>query len=118
MGHLLRLQDFVQLQHGSRKQARPTYFTRSELNALLSVYSRRVATGEWRDYAIDHHAGTAIFSIFRHTHERPLFAVAKRVGGTAKSGEYLLFSQGRRLARSSSLGEVLKTFERKLQVVS
>jgi hypothetical protein len=118
MGQLLSLQDFAQLRSDGRKQARPTYFSRSELNALLSVYSRRVSSGEWRDYAIDHHAGMAIFSIFRHTHERPVFAVAKRVGGSAKSGEYLLFSQGQRLARGKTLGEVLKTFERKLRVVS
>ncbi|SMF00261.1 Protein of unknown function [Tistlia consotensis] len=118
MGQLLSLQDFAQLRTPSRKQPRTVYFTRSELNALLSVYSRRVASGEWRDYAIDHHAGTAIFSIFRHSQERPIFAVAKRVGGAAKSGEYLLFSQGQRLARAKTLGEVLKTFERKLQVVS
>ncbi|MEM7563519.1 MAG: DUF2794 domain-containing protein, partial [Pseudomonadota bacterium] len=35
----------------------------------LQLYSTRVARGEWRDYAIDHSAGVAIFSIFRHANE-------------------------------------------------
>jgi hypothetical protein len=28
-------------------------FTRQELTAILAVYGRKVAAGEWRDYAID-----------------------------------------------------------------
>ena len=35
-----------------------------------------MASGEWRDYAIDFRPGMAIFSIFRHTSEQPLFAIA------------------------------------------
>ena len=31
-----------------------TAFNRHELNTILSVYARRVADGEWRDYAIYH----------------------------------------------------------------
>ena len=48
---------------------RTLYFTRSELNQLLGLYSRNVARGVWRDYAIDHRDGQALFSVFRHTHE-------------------------------------------------
>ncbi|HEV2336134.1 MAG TPA: DUF2794 domain-containing protein, partial [Stellaceae bacterium] len=36
------------------RQRHPLYFTRSELNQLLGLYSRNVARGIWRDYAIDH----------------------------------------------------------------
>src|SRR5579864_8316393 len=56
---------------------RPLFFTRGELSEMLSVYSRRVISGEWRDYAIDHRDGLAMFSIFRHTLDRPLFAIVK-----------------------------------------
>ena len=52
-------------------------FDRRELSRLLNLYSLRVASGEWRDYAIDFRPGMAIFSIFRHTAEQPLFAIAK-----------------------------------------
>jgi hypothetical protein len=45
-----------------------TVFTRPELRQLLDVYSRRVASGEWRDYAIDFHGSVAVFSVFRHSH--------------------------------------------------
>ena len=39
-----------------------TFFSRSELGQLLSLYSRRVVNGEWRDYAIDHDATEATVS--------------------------------------------------------
>src|SRR3546814_7882637 len=55
-----------------RKSPRRVFFDRGELNQLLSLYSRNVASGEWRDYAIDQIGGSAIFSVFRseeHTSE-------------------------------------------------
>lgn len=112
MGDLLRLEGY---RRAAKKSAKPTYFTRIELNSLLSVYSQRVASGEWRDYAIDHRPGLAVFSIFRHTQERPLYAVAKRTAG--KTAEYLVFSDRERIARASTLGEALRVFEKKLRVV-
>ena len=35
-----------------RKRGR-IFFSRRELDQLLQLYSRQVARGEWRDYAID-----------------------------------------------------------------
>src|SRR5438093_983042 len=52
-----------------RTKHRTLYFTRHELNQLLSLYSRHVARGVWRDYAIEHQDGRALFSVFRHTHK-------------------------------------------------
>jgi hypothetical protein len=52
-------------------------FERRELDAILRVYSRKVAEGEWRDYAIDHLEDRAVFSIFRRTSEMPLYRVEK-----------------------------------------
>ncbi len=43
------------------------FFDRRELDALLRVYGRQVAAGEWRDYAIDGLADAAVFSVFRRT---------------------------------------------------
>src|SRR5260370_39370663 len=69
---VLPLRDF----RGAR---RTLYFTRSELNQLLGVYSRNVARGIWRDYAIDHRDGLALFSVFRHTHESAAYTIVKSV---------------------------------------
>jgi len=114
MGETIRLGDYRK----GRKQRRPTYFNRDELNRILNVYSKRVAAGDWRDYAIDHTGDFAIFSIFRHTHERPLFAVAKSVyGGSAKRVDYALFDGPKRVKNSSDLNELLAHLEKRLVLV-
>ncbi|MFA6021181.1 MAG: DUF2794 domain-containing protein, partial [Rhodospirillales bacterium] len=45
MGKLVRLSE----EKGRRRE--PVCFTRTEINQLLALYSRRVKRGEWRDYA-------------------------------------------------------------------
>ena len=92
------------------------YFSRYELNQLLSLYSRHVASGEWRDYAIDFLPGMAIFSIFRHTAEQPLFAIAKVPPG-GNQGRYMVYNGPRRLAHGDSLEDVLAVFERRLRLL-
>jgi hypothetical protein len=47
----------------------PISFNRQELNEILEMYGRKVADGEWRDYAIDHRKEEAVFSVFRRSSE-------------------------------------------------
>ena len=54
-----------------RKKQKTLYFSKSELNALLSAYSFRVANGDWRDYALDHMPNKAVFSIFANSSNDP-----------------------------------------------
>ena len=58
MSKVFRLADY-------RRRQKRIFFTRPELHQLLSLYSRQVARGEWRDYAIDQQDGAALFSVFR-----------------------------------------------------
>lgn len=109
MTSIVRLADY-------RHRKGRVFFNRSELSQLLSLYSTRVARGEWRDYAIDHSAGIAIFSIFRHANERPIYAIAKSL--TGGETDYAVFDQHRRVGRSRSLGDVLDTFDRRLRLVT
>ncbi|MBM3645354.1 MAG: DUF2794 domain-containing protein [Alphaproteobacteria bacterium] len=90
-------------------------FDRRELRELLGVYSSRVASGEWRDYAMDFRPGIAIFSIFRHTAEQPLFAIAKVAGGSQRG--YTVFNGPRKLAHGDDLTDVLAIFDRKLRLL-
>jgi uncharacterized protein DUF2794 len=103
---------------GRKRPHRQIFFSRREINQLLSLYSRKVARGEWRDYAIDHRSGMAVFSVFRHSQDRPLFAIAKCVGLQEPTADYLILSGRKRVATGASLDAVLGIFEEKLRVVS
>ena len=108
MSNLYRLAD-------QKARRRIVSFDRRELTRMLNLYSMRVASGEWRDYAIDFRPGMAIFSIFRHTAEQPVFAIAK-VPGTAQ-GAYMVYNGPRKLAHGDNLDDVLAIFDRKLRVL-
>jgi hypothetical protein len=96
---------------------RPLYFTRSELNQLLGIYSRNVARGVWRDYAIDHRDGQALFSVFRHTHESPAYTIVKAASSATQPAEFIVLSGRQRLRVARSLGEALDYFGSKLSLV-
>jgi hypothetical protein len=108
MTNLFRLAD-------QKARRRIVAFDRRELSKLLNLYSLRVASGEWRDYAIDFRPGMAIFSIFRHTAEQPLFAIAKVPGGN--NAGYVVYNGPRKLAHGDSLEDVLSVFDRKLRLL-
>jgi hypothetical protein len=90
-------------------------FDRSELNRILTVYGRMVSAGEWRDYALDFLDEVAVFSIFRHAAEMPLFRIEKRPRLRAKQGQYSVVAAGGViLKRGHELAQVLKVFDKKL----
>ncbi len=82
---------------------------------MLSVYGRRVADGEWRDYAIDNRDGVAIFSIFRRSQESPLFAIVKQPA--EDSAEYALFAGPERLDSKHSLSDLLAALESRPRLI-
>lgn len=100
------------------KKHRHFFFTRVELGQLLSVYSSRVASGEWRDYAIDYREDMAIFSIFRHTHENPLFAIHKTLKRGHNRPSYALYNGPQRLKTASNLSDILGHFDKLQRLVS
>src|SRR5438270_12446105 len=89
---------------------RTLYFTRSELNQLLGLYSRNVARGIWRDYAIDHRDGQALFSVFRHTHECAAYTIVKSASSAPHTVEITVLSGRQRLRAAGCLGEALDYF--------
>ncbi|MEK9800639.1 MAG: DUF2794 domain-containing protein [Alphaproteobacteria bacterium] len=101
-----------------KKHRQQLYFSRPELSAILSAYSARVAAGEWRDYALDHQHGMAMFSIFRHTHETPLFVIEKRQRHPKEKAQFLLRDRARVLCKSSAVSDIINHFAKLPRLVS
>ena len=102
-----------------RNRPSPLHFSRAELNRLLSLYSRQVMSGEWRDYAISFAPGMACFFIFRHSRENPLFVISKLDprGRRERQGRYLVTYRQQKLRQSNSLEDALAVFNQPLQLV-
>jgi hypothetical protein len=90
-------------------------FDRRELGAILSLYGRMVALGEWRDYGISALRELAVFSVFRRTAENPLYRIEKRPKLRHRQGMYAVVAMdGQVLRRGHDLAAVLRVLERKL----
>jgi len=96
----------------------PISFDRQELDKILEVYGRRVAEGEWRDYAIDHLRERAVFSIFRRSSEIPLYRIVKQPKLARRQGAYsLVAATGAILKRGHDLHNVLRVIDSPLRLV-
>ena len=95
------------------------FFDRQELDRLLRLYGRMVASGDWRDYAIDGGRDAATFSVFRRSGETSLYQVEKRPALARRQGAWSVIAQGGViLRRGHDLEQVLKVFDaRRFRVV-
>ena len=97
----------------------PVTFARHELRDILDLYGRKVAAGEWRDYAIDFTRERAVFSIFRRAAEYPLYRIVKDPKLAGKQGAFsVVTTTGLVLKRGSDLKRVLAVLDRKLKLIS
>jgi len=92
----------------------PVMFERRELDAILRVYGRMVARGDWRDYAIDGLKDRAVFSVFRHASEQPLYRIEKNPANAKRQGAWaVLGADDAILKRGKELPFLLRFFDRK-----
>jgi hypothetical protein len=88
-------------------------FDRRELSRILGLYGRKVASGEWRDYAIDFMRDRAVFSVFRRTSEVPLYRIEKNPRLARRQGAYSVISAtGLIVRRGHELDRVLRAIDK------
>jgi hypothetical protein len=87
-------------------------FNRNELRVIFNLYGRRVAEGEWRDYAMDFRRDKAVFSIYRRTSEMPLYRIEKDPKLARRQGAYaVIAASGLVMKRGTDLARVLAVLE-------
>jgi hypothetical protein len=94
-------------------------FNRRELDRILNLYGRKVAAGEWRDYAIDFLKDRAVFSVFRRASEVPIYRIEKNPRLARKQGVYSVIAPGGYiLRRGHELDRVLRALDPSMSVVA
>jgi Protein of unknown function (DUF2794) len=94
-----------------------TVFTRAELSQILDLYGRKVAAGEWRDYAMDFGRDKAVFSVFRRASEVPLYRIEKQPKLARRQGAYaVVAATGLILKRGNDLRRVLGVLQPKVRL--
>ncbi len=102
-----------------QKSQKPVVFDRRELGLIMGLYGRFVASGDWRDYAIDFGIETARFDIHRHASEQPLYCIIKNPALREKGGLFQVVAPGGLIMRrGNDLEQVLKVLEKKPKFAS
>jgi hypothetical protein len=105
------------LKLGNNNHKKTIFFSKLELTSILSLYSKQVSRGFWKDYALDSQNGTAIFSIFRHTHDKPIYQIIKkRLKGLKNINEFYILKDSGLISKSTDLLMILNKFEKKLSI--
>ena len=98
-----------------RSEKNFVFFSKFELTTILNLYSKQVSKGTWKDYAIDSKLNTAIFSIFRHSHDRPMYQIIKKSQkGFRNKPDFFIKNQVQIINKSNELLTILSKFEKKL----
>ena len=93
------------------------FFSKIELTSILNLYSKQVSKGYWRDYALDSKIDNAIFSIYRHTQDRPMFQIIKySQKGFRNKPSFYIKKDEEVISKSNSLFTILSNFEKKLSI--
>lgn len=117
-GRVVDVHPFPGSTRGSARPNPVVSFDRRELATILNVYGKKVASGEWRDYALDMLRERAMFSIYQRASERPLYVIEKNPKLARKQGQYMVYgTDGRILKRGHELASVLKVLDPHLFVV-
>jgi Protein of unknown function (DUF2794) len=95
------------------------YFDRRELAEIFRLYGRKVAAGEWRDYALDFEREKAVFSAFRRASEVPLYRIEKCPRLARRQGAYsVVTATGLILKRGHDLKTVLAVLARDIRLAA
>ena len=93
------------------------FFSKLELSSILNLYSKQVSKGNWRDYALDSKIDNAIFSIYRHTQDKPMFQIIKNSQKGFRGKPSFYIKKGEEIiSKSKSLFTILSNFEKKLSI--
>ncbi|HXW41902.1 MAG TPA: DUF2794 domain-containing protein [Xanthobacteraceae bacterium] len=106
-------------EHRAHAPASAVTFSRRELDRILRLYGRKVAAGEWRDYAIDFLKDRAVFSVFRRASEIPIYRIEKNAKLDRRQGAFSVISAtGHIVRRGRELDRVLGALDRSLRVIA
>ncbi len=93
--------------HARRRKNTAAYFTRTELNQLLGLYSEKLRTGVWRHATLDQRYGLIAYSVFFDPLDRPVYTFIKCDRADRDKGKYLLCANKKRIKQAHSMAELI-----------
>ena len=89
------------------KEKEKVSFSKNDLNLIISIYSKNVSNGIWKDYSINFEKNYAEFSIYRHSYAFPEFSIVKN-----KKKIFFIYSRKQELKKSKYIKDVLNVLRK------
>ena len=89
------------------KEKEKVTFSKKDINSIISLYSKNVSNGIWKDYSINFERNYAEFSIYKHTHASPEFSIIKN-----KKKIFFIYSRKQELKKSKYIKDVLNVLKK------
>ena len=81
------------------------YFLKWELSLILSLYSKNVAEGVWKDYSLDYNEKHALFCAYRSSFEKPILRIEKNK--IPKGFHFTIKKKDKNLYNSSDITKII-----------
>ena len=93
------------------------FFSKLEFTLILNFYSKQVSLGSWRDYAIDSKSDVVVFSIYRHTHDKPMYQFLKiSKKGHRHNPDFFIRNSSKIIFKGKVIEKILSKFEKKINI--
>ena len=89
------------------KEKEKVSFSKNDINLIISIYSKNVSNGIWKDYSINFEKNYAEFSIYRHSYAFPEFSIVKN-----KKKNFSIYSRQQELKKSKYIKDVLDVLKK------
>ena len=66
------------------------FFNKKELQIILNLYAKMVASGEWKDYGLSISKKEVSFNVYHRTSEFPAYKITKNLNPKNDNEKYLI----------------------------
>ena len=96
------------------------FFNKVELQTILNLYGKMVASGEWKDYGLSISKKEVSFNIYYRTAEFPVYKITKNLKPKNKSEKYSIKNtENYSIKNSENLEDLIKKITwKKLKLVN
>ena len=87
------------------------FFNKTELQLILNLYAKMVASGEWKDYGLSISKREVSFNVYHRTAEFPIYKITKNLKPKNENEKYLVKDNTNKIIKKS---ENLESLIRKI----
>ena len=92
---------YLNLVVDNENKKRDIFFNKTELQLILNLYAKMVASGEWKDYGLSISKREVSFNVYHRTAEFPIYKITKNLKPKNENEKYLVKDNTNKIIKKS-----------------